>query len=279
MKRILLFATLLSSVVGHAQTSTASNNVSFGPGIIKRMNDRSDSISMILTYHSPQEAAAARQLLAKKKIPFIGPGFTELPIQGIRTAVSDLDWLVKIKGAYGIWENQKLKGDLHQAIVVSRVKNVREDATFTSLNGGLPITGRGVGVLINDSGFDGDSTDIQEGDSQRGPRRIVQNVKGLSAAWEENHAADNGVKRDSDEGGGHGSHCMGIVGGDGRYSNGRITGVAPGSYLIGYGSGAGINILDVAGGFEYVLKHGRDYNIKVMSNSYGSTGDTTFMSY
>jgi hypothetical protein len=72
---------------------------------------------------------------------------------------------------------------------------------------------------------------------------------------------------------------MGIVGGDGRYSNGKYTGVAPGAYLIGYGSGAGINILDVAGGFEYVLKHGRDYNIRVMSNSYGSTADTTFMSY
>jgi hypothetical protein len=49
--------------------------------------------------------------------------------------------------------------------------------------------------------------------------------------------------------------------------------------LIGYGSGAGINILDTDGGFEYVAKHGRDYNIRVMSNSFGQTADTTFTSF
>ncbi|WP_207491770.1 S8 family serine peptidase [Aridibaculum aurantiacum] len=280
MFKTILALTLLVCLQASAQKPAfIPPGVTVAPGILKKANNRTDSMVMILTYHSPEDAAAARKELANRKVRFVGPEFQHLPIQGIKTAMNDLDWLVKIKGAYGIWDNPKLKGDLHQAIVVSRVKNVREDAAFTALNNGLPVTGRGVGVLINDSGFDGDSTDIQEGDGPRGPRRIVQNVKGLAVAWDEDHASDNGVKRDSDEGGGHGSHCMGIVGGDGRYSNGRITGVAPGSYLIGYGSGAGLNILDVAGGFEYVLKHGRDYNIRVMSNSYGSTADTTFMSY
>jgi subtilisin family serine protease len=256
------------------------NGVTLGPGITQKLTENGhELLPMVLTYKSAEEAVEARKLLAKRGIRFIGPEFKELPIQGIQASVTDLDWITKIKGAYGIWENRKLNGELHQAVIVSRVKNVREDAAFTALNNGLAITGRGIGVLVNDSGFDGDSTDIQEGDSPRGPRRIVQNVKGGSEEWVENFAADNGANRDSDQGGGHGSHCMGIVGGDGRYSGGKYTGVAPGAYLIGYGSGAGLSILDVEGGFEYVLRHGRDYNIRAMSNSYGSTTDTTFMAY
>lgn len=255
------------------------NKVEIDPGLIGKLGNRADSFNLILTYHSPLHAAQARKILASKSMHFIGPTFTELPIQGIRTAMSDMDWITKIDGAFGVWENRKLSSELHQAVIVSRVKNVRDDAAFTALNGGLPITGRGVGVLINDSGFDGDSTDIQEGESPRGPRRIVQNVKGTGVEWVENFAADNNTNKDSDQGGGHGSHCMGIVGGDGRYSNGKYSGVAPGAYLIGYGSGLGINILDTEGGFEYVLKHGRDYNIRVMSNSFGSTTDTTFTSF
>jgi serine protease AprX len=144
------------------QATTTKNGVTLGPGVTKKLSEKDHSMVMILTYHSPAEAAEARKLLTQKGMKFVGPEFKELPIQGVKAAISDLDRLTKIKGAWGIWENQKLNGDMHQAVIVSRVKNVREDAAFTALNGGLPLTGRGVGVLVNDSGFDGDSTDIQE---------------------------------------------------------------------------------------------------------------------
>ena len=280
MKFLLLLLSMAGCICVSGQSSlTNPPGVTLGPGLQQKLNNRSDSLVMILTYHSTEEAAEARKVMAEKQVRFVGPQFVHLPLQGIKAAVSDLDWLVKIKGAFGIWENRRLNTDLHQAVIVSRVKNVWQDTAFINRNSGLPVTGRGIGVLVNDSGFDGDSTDIQEGESPRGPRRIVQNVKGTGVDWIENFAADNGLNRDSDQTGGHGSHCMGIVGGDGRYSSGKYTGVAPGAYLIGYGSGAGINILDVAGGFEYTARHGRDYNIRVMSNSFGSTGDTAFTSF
>jgi subtilisin family serine protease len=264
-------------LVTKAQNKT--NGVVLGPKMDLIQKRAKDSTTLILSFHSNDAALAARKKLKAQGVPFTGPEFTELPMQGVRVIGGDVAWLTRLPGLASVYPNRKLNGELHQALIVSRVKNAREDAAFTSLNGGLPITGRGVGVLINDSGFDGEDTDLQADDQPGKARRMVQNVKGSGVDnWIENAGADGPVK-DTDQGGGHGTHCMGIVGGDGRKSNGKYTGVAPGAYLIGYGSGAGLAILDVAGGFEYTLKHGRDYNIRVMSNSFGSTDDTTFTSF
>jgi len=262
-----------------AQNLPKLNGVTLGPGVERYKEKAKDTSVFILTYHTTEAAATARKQLQQKGLPFEGPKFKELPMQGVKATGADVEWLAQLPGAYGIWQNRKINGDLHQAIIASRVKNVREDAAFTSLNGGLPITGRGVGVLVNDSGFDGDSTDIEARDVPGRNRRVVQNVKSAGViSWLEDFGSDNGANYDTDQGGGHGSHCMGIVGGDGHFSNEKFTGVAPGTYLIGYGSGAALSILDVQGGFEYAVRHAKDYNIRVTSNSFGSTSDTTFTS-
>lgn len=56
-------------------------------------------------------------------------------------------------------------------------------------------------------------------------------------------------------------------------SSGKHAGVAPGADIIGYGSGAALFILDTLGGFDYALTHQYTYNIRVISNSFGNTGD------
>lgn len=281
MRRILyslLFCCLI--LTAGAQDLPQLNGVTLGPGVERYREKALDSTVLIITFQTKEAATESRRLLQQQGVRFEGPDFVELPMQGVKVTGSDVEWLTRLPGAYGIWENRKLTGDLHQAIIASRVKNVREDASFMSLNRGLPVTGRGVGLLVNDSGFDGEMTDIEAKDTAGFVRRMVQNVKSAGVGtWVENAGADNPADiRDTDQGGGHGSHCMGIAGGDGRHSNGKYTGVAPGTYLIGYGSGAGLNILDVQGGFEYAIVHAKDYNIRVMSNSFGSTADTTFNS-
>lgn len=269
------------SFIAQSQQLPSLNGVTLGPGVEQYQQKLKDSTTLILTFETKESAIAARKLLSQQGVAFEGPVFNELPIQGVRATGGDVEWLSRLQGTLGIWENRKLHGELHQAVIASRVKDTWEDAAFTALNRGLPVSGRGVGVLVNDSGYDGDATDIEAKDTMGYSRRIVQNVKSASlGSWVENAGADNTADiRDTDQGGGHGSHCMGIVGGDGRFSNGKYTGVAPQSTLIGYGSGAGLNILDVAGGFEYAIRHAKDYNIRVMSNSFGTTSDTTFTSF
>jgi len=277
----ILYLLVLCFCFGVAQAQTTQlNGVTLGPGIGKMRQTPGESAVVILTYKSKAEATEARKKLIEKNIQFVGPEFIEIPIQGVKASGTDIEWLTRLPGAFGIWPTSKLSGELHQAIITSRVIDVRNDAVLTALNGGLPITGRGVGVLVNDSGFDGDSTDLQASEGPgHPPRRIVQNTRGQGVSWLEDAGSDNGGIYDTDQGGGHGSHVMGIVGGDGRKSNGKFTGVAPGCYLIGYGSGAGLLILDAEGGFEYTIRHAKDYNIRVITNSYGNTGDTTFTSF
>jgi serine protease AprX len=95
--------------------------------------------------------------------------------------------------------------------------------------------------VINDSGVDGTHPD------HLFPERVVQNV-----AAQTNLRALSGLLPytgtenvpDTDIAGGHGTHVAGIIGGWGRQSGGKHEGVAPGASLIGYGSGAGLFILD-----------------------------------
>ena len=51
-------------------------------------------------------------------------------------------------------------------------------------------------------------------------------------------------------------------------------GVAPGAKLVGYGSGAGLAILDVIGGFDYAIANRDRYGIDVITNSWGDTDDS-----
>ena len=136
---------------------------------------------------------------------------------------------------------------------------------------GLPASGKGIGVLVNDSGIDGNHPDLQFGP------KVVQNVLGQTNL----HAQDSMLPityvedvPDTDIAGGHGTHVAGTIGGTGAASSGAQEGVAPGADIIGYGSGAGLFILDTIGGFDYALVNQFRYNIRVVSNSFGSPSDT-----
>lgn len=78
--------------------------------------------------------------------------------------------------------------------------------------GNLPTTGKGVGVVVLDQGFDTSHPD----------------VKGRVAA-EVGAGPEDVFTKDEV---GHGTHVLGIVGGDGNASAGKILGVAPEARLI-----------------------------------------------
>jgi serine protease AprX len=102
----------------------------------------------------------------------------------------------------------------------------------------LGYNGNGVGVAVIDSGVDGTNRDVKY------PGRFVQNVKIVADGF---FAGRNVVLED-------------------------YTGVAPGSDLVGIGAGDSLLVLYALEGFDYALENQRKYDIRVISNSWGTNG-------
>jgi serine protease AprX len=168
-----------------------------------------------------------------------------------------------------IWLNDRLHYLNDQTRTVAGVDKMRADPDFANLHQGLPVTGQGIGLLINDSGIDGTHSDLAYG------THVVQNVLSpLDVTIVSAFLPPLNVEGipDTDLNVGHGTHCAGIAAGTGAASNGRYAGVAPGANLIGFGSGAALFVLNGLGGFEYAIANQSRYNIRVISNSFGGTG-------
>jgi serine protease AprX len=140
-----------------------------------------------------------------------------------------------------------------------------------SRNGGFPVSGKGIGVLVNDSGVDGTHPDLQFGKNLKQNVMAATNLNAVSSILP--YLVLENVPN-TDATGGHGTHVAGIVGGTGQASQGLYEGVAPGAGLIGYGSGAALLLLDVLSGFDYAITNQARYNIRVITNSFGTTSDT-----
>ncbi|WP_460610028.1 S8 family serine peptidase [Hymenobacter terrigena] len=215
-------------------------------------------------------APQATQLLALQQLG-ISRGVTlqALPIAGVVATAAQVDALARNPQVRSLYINKKLDYYNYEDTNLTGVKRLRTDPQTTARNGGTPVSGHGIGVLINDSGVDGTHQDIMYGS------HLVQNTLGstnlnsLSAMLPITYV--EGVPN-TDNNSGHGTHCAGIVGGSGARSGGKYEGVAPGASLLGYGSGGALLVLDALGGFDYALTHQFQYNIRVISNSYGSSG-------
>lgn len=192
-----------------------------------------------------------------------------LPIMGVVATKKQVEELAKSEEVQSIYLNEKLTYFNADATTITGVDKAQTDAGFQEQNGGFPVSGKGVGVVINDSGVDGTHKDHEMG------RQLVQNVLGTTNLQGTGIVpisyTENVINTDTNSG--HGTHVAGTVGGTGAQSGGKYEGAAPGADLIGYGSGGALFILDGIGGFDYAITHQREYNIRVITNSWGSSGE------
>ncbi|NDW22798.1 S8 family serine peptidase [Alteromonas hispanica] len=197
-----------------------------------------------------------------------GVSMRSLPVVGVLATKAQVEALYKRDDVISVWNNDPLVLENHESTQITGVQKLRADRDIR-LNG-VPVSGKGIGVVVNDSGVDGTHGDLEF------PNHVVQNVLA-----QVNLASFSGILpityqedvSNTDILGGHGTHVAGTVGGNGAQSSGLHAGVAPGADIIGYGSGAGLFILDTIGGFDYAKTHQHTYNIRVISNSFGNTGD------
>ena len=271
LKTTLKNKLLIAGLMGAGLLSSSLSAKSFGPELQGLMSTAAvhDVFEVIVTFEGEGAINTERLNIIESAGVIGGVSFKQLPIVGITATKAQIEQIYTSNKVRSVWYNAPLSLENDGATQITGVDRLRADSTMRSQ--GTPFSGRGIGVVVNDSGVDGTHSDIKY------PNHVVQNVLAqtnlhslsdiLPITYQEDTA-------NTDIAGGHGSHVAGIIGGNGAMSIGKYQGVAPGAKIIGYGSGAGLFILDTIGGFDYALTHQYDYNIRVISNSFGSTSDT-----
>ncbi len=267
MKRWLIAASALLAVVACDQGSTVAGPNHSAPTTTVVA---SDAAIYIVNFDETQTTLDA----VTNGILNAGAGVVQFDNFSMVAALATPGQLLTIgalPGLEGIYANKRLEYYmLHESVPA-----IRADAVHVA-----GITGKGIGVAILDSGIDGAyNADVAY------PQYTVQNVKvlynqndlftfGKDAPKPIRKGATLVVENlpNSETSVGHGTHVAGIVGARGTSSNGYYTGVAPGANLIGIGTGDILFIFWALAGFDYILDHQQQYNIKVVNNSWGTTG-------
>ena len=236
----------------------------------KLLQTTTGSLGVVVTFHGDKAPTPAHLSLLQSLGITKGVTFKSLPIAGVLATATQIAALEQNPQVRSIYLNKRLTYYNYNGTNITGVRRLRTDKELTARNNGMPVSGKGVGVMINDSGVDGTHEDIKLG------THLVQNVLGatnlnsldamLPVTWLENVP-------NTDTNSGHGTHCAGSVGGNGAKSGGLYEGVAPGAHLIGYGSGAALFILDAIGGYNYVFAKQNQDGIRGVFQYRGDNGE------
>lgn len=215
-----------------------------------------------------------------------GVRMMNFPIIGVAATPPQIQQMMGWPELRSIYLNAPLALNLHQSKPLIGITRLRQDSALTLRNGGLPVSGRGVTIAINDSGIDGSHQDLNFNPLNPTAGKTIQNVlvnpnnqEGLPIRLDAlgNPVAgilpaayvENVINTDTNVG--HGTHCAGIAAGSGQASGGLYQGVAPGAKLVGLGSGAVLFVLGQVAAFDYVYTHQFAYNIRIVSCSWGNS--------
>ena len=238
------------------------------PQLTAALTSSNGSVQAIVVFNS-QGAPSLSEIGLLQSVGITqGVTLISLPMAGVIITSAQVQQLAANPMVRSIFLNKKLTYFNYKSRNIIGVDRLRGDQQITTRNGGLPVSGKGVTVLINDTGIDGTHGDLQYG------THVIQNVlASINLNAESSILPITYLQNvpNTDETGGHGTHVAGIVGATGQMSNGKYEGVAPGASLIGYGSGAELFVLDALGGFDYALTHQFQYGIRIVTNSWGTS--------
>jgi subtilisin family serine protease len=232
---------------------------------------------VVITYN---RAPGSAELLALRTLGIRGGVVLgQLPMVLTAVTAGQLDRLAATPGIASLYANRTMKLLTNVSRSFIGVAALQGDLEVSARNGGLPVSGRRVGVAYVDTGIDATHPDLQLG------RNVTQNVLfplaevplNLPGDFVPVVALENNPMTDVE--GGHGTFGAAIVAGTGQVSGTFYGGVAPGAGLVGLvaGNDAGLSSFAILQSFDYALANQFKYNIRVCNNSWGTTlADTPY---
>ncbi|XOV80377.1 MAG: S8 family serine peptidase [Aestuariibacter sp.] len=271
MKKFMLSAVTTAMFAIH--TPAAMADALIGEQLNEQLNvlSATDTVMAVVTYDQmdPLSESQIQQLLNLGISE--GVQFQSLPIIGVMATKAQIQAIAEFENVRSVFANRKMAYFNADAREITGVADL-QTTDFEQRNG-IQFTGKGVTVMVNDSGVDASHQDLFFGDT------VVENVQALthSSAIGITGMTDGFVLKgqvNTDTNSGHGTHCAGTIAGSGVMSDGKYVGAAPDADIIGYGSGGGLFLLDTIGGFDFAISNMYSYDspIRVISNSWGSSG-------
>jgi subtilisin family serine protease len=225
---------------------------------------------VVITY---QQAPTSTDLGALQALGITGGVvLNELPMVLTVVNKAQFDALRRQPGVLSLFANHVYEPYTNVSRKFIGAEALRADTEVTAANGGLPVSGRGIGVAVVDTGIDATHPDLQLG------RNVVQNVffplAEVPLSPPAGFVPPVFVEQApiSDVEGGHGTFVAGSIGATGQASGDFYGGVAPGASLIGLvaGNDAGLSTFAIVQAYDYILTHQSEFNIRVANNSFGS---------
>lgn len=183
--------------------------------------------------------------------------FDVLPMVAVRGTATQIRQLLNFPGLRSVYANKRLRYFLDESVPLIGAGRVWNE---------LGYTGAGVTIAILDSGIDATHPDLPFGE------KVIQNVKIVPDLFGGGPVVVENLPN-TDTSSGHGTHVASTAAGTGSARGGKYTGVAPGAKLVGVGAGETLLILSALEGFDWILANKDRYGIRVISNSWGTTGE------
>lgn len=265
-------ATGVDGITATGVDGITATGVDEGPGLrsvdpdlaltLSSMADDS-SVNAVVVYHSATTAADVENLVSIGILA--GTRYQALPMIALtatKVQIVAVSQLPAVRSIYGVRTLDALAADSSRAD--TGVTRARNDGDLGAVTSGVGPTGEGVTVAVLDTGVDGLHPDLAG--------RVVHNFKlidpqGAGAGFLPPPAPMEMANTDLVHG--HGTFVSGIIAGNGVSSAGRHVGVAPQANILGLSAGD-LSLISVLAGFDYLLAHGAESNVRVLNCSFSA---------